>query len=103
MTNELKIVVKESGILTVFINDKPIGCIQQLKLTADAGSFIPSIELVLPEDIELPDNWKNGINDRIAILKQLPFVQVSRKQIKDKLDEKHDLRELGTDGVIDQF
>jgi hypothetical protein len=97
MTNELKIVVKETGVITVFVNDKPIGCIQELKLQADVHSALPLIELTFPSDPDMDGGLRDGIGRSIADLEKLSFVRVIKNPIK------RELHELGTIGVIDRL
>lgn len=92
--NELKIIMRyddgkpiTSTNTVIYINDKPIGCIQNIKTEIDAGNYVPKIEITFPnlKSERISDSYKSPfikeIDGQIDELSKIPNVKIVLKDI----------------------
>jgi hypothetical protein len=100
------------GSVLVTHDDVPIGCIQHIKLEADAREHFPQLEISFPDfsDLNLwnaPADylsrfWGSDIKRSIEVLSKFHNVKITYDNPKPKKIV-HELEEVGTDGVIDHI
>jgi hypothetical protein len=121
MKRELKIIIeyeaegidcdenKPIGLLTVYHDDKPIGCIQKLHLTADASKWFPELEIVFPDlhDGSIDDGFTSpftvDFDENIKKLSKIPGLKVSVQGMDQSNKIAVMLEEVGTHGIIDHI
>ena len=112
MKQQLKIIIDyetkngENSITTVntifYVNDAPIGCIQDLKLHAnshDQHPQYPQLEILFPNLKDTGSSFVHDIDHNIKILSTIPNVKISMQDLVSS--ETYALHEIGTDGKID--
>lgn len=98
-----------SGI-RVYIDDRIVGCIQDLKFSADTENFIPKLEITFPDltgfkdDVSGKDSvFVKSIQYHIEDLKVIPGIDIKAKSLVDGTSKSIWLDEVGTDGHIDRL
>ena len=106
-----------NGTIRVFLDNKPIGCIQEMTIQANANEFVPFIEFAFPDieglDYDI-DAYKSmfphskqipfirDIKENVSAFKMIPNVRVKMNGIDNGENIVH-LEEVGTDGFIDSI
>jgi hypothetical protein len=124
MEHELKITMtfdtedgKDSSIksssIRVSVDDRIIGCMQELKLTANCKEAFPQLEITFPDlnSIEFDENvygrsklhFARDIDDHIQDLKLASNIKVKIERIDDGTSDEVVMDEIGTIGHIDSF
>ncbi len=87
----------------VYINDSPVGCIQNIKLEANAQNETAFVEITFPKtDILCPSNQRD-IQQYKRLLENIPNVKINTIYIFDNQNKMVALDEVGTDGHIDVY
>lgn len=115
MVDELRIVMKrnadgqvESHNTVIYINNEPIGCIQNIKIDIGVNS-IPKIEVTFPNfdskgiDKKATRLFHKAVLAQAAQLSQFSNVSITWQEILGEMDDQEELREIGTNGVIDHI
>jgi hypothetical protein len=116
MVNQLKIIMdaaNDGTILNtkslVYVDDEVIGYIQDVKIHLNAKSTMPFIEITFPDfhspDVDplyLNDSLSKNVDKYILKLKQFPNVKIMLQNIFARYNDKEDVYELGTYGIIEK-
>ena len=87
MSNELKIIVGATPLETkVFIGEKQIGLIQEIKFNANANCEGTVTEIVFPDLLSIPSySDSNGLlkelKESLELLKDMPYVKVTLQKL----------------------
>lgn len=121
MKHELKLVMTcdDNQPLTnhntlLYVDDKVIGCIQQIDVHIDVDSILPQITVIFPDlrSADIDENYlsqpgSRALADSIDLdtemLSQFPNVSVVKKSLFNYIDDTESLKEVGTDGIIDHI
>lgn len=117
MKHEFKIVMEfeddqskplHSGI-RVYIDNNIVGCIQDLKFSADTENFLPKLEITFPDLAGLKELsserecvFIKDVQYHIDNLKVIPGIDIKLKSL-DNTSDPICLDEVGTDGHIDHL
>jgi hypothetical protein len=118
MKRQIKIIMEydEEGIdvdqtsplkkMRVYMDEQPIGCIQNFELSASADSFYPKLEITFPDfcDAEIDPLFDNhfakDIDYYTQTLSQIPGVKIILQPL-DQSKRVVALSEIGTNGYIE--
>ena len=85
MKHELKVILGATAHETmVYIDDQPVGLIQEIKFVANATTGETDIELVFPDFREYKQtngNFARQLEDTLELLKEMPHIRVLLKPI----------------------
>ena len=85
MKHELKVIMGETTSDThVFVDNQPIGLIQELKMSVAVGNHAPTVEIVFPNLAPFEQTNKQLVetfHKQIELLKELPQVKVTLQDL----------------------
>lgn len=85
MKHELKVILGATSHETmVYIDDQPVGLIQEIKFVANATTGTTDIELTFPDFQEYRatnGGFAKQLEDTIELLKEMPHIRVLLKPI----------------------
>lgn len=78
MKRELKIVLGMTvGETRVFVDDKQVGLIQDIKIHANVTQTLPIVDIVFPDLREYDTPAATMLKEQIELLKGMPNVRIS--------------------------
>lgn len=81
MNHELKIIIgSTTADTTVFLDEKPLGYIQDIKIHATVDNLIPTVEIVFPDFRPFRNSNKETVElfeEQLKLLSQIPNIKVT--------------------------
>jgi len=87
----------------IYINDTPIGCIQDLKIEVNAGNKFPYVEITFPRTEILCPSYQKDVERNKRLLENIPNVKINTIDLFANQNNMITLDEVGTDGHIDVY
>jgi hypothetical protein len=88
MDKELKIIVgSTTGTTKIFVGDRQIGLIQDIKIHASVDNSLPEVEIVFPDlfslqvDMDYNSSLIEGLKQSMDLLSEFPHVKVTLEKL----------------------
>jgi len=92
--------------ISVYVDDKIIGCIQDVKFSANCRTMFPNVEITFPDLSGTKSSFKQEIKNHLNDLQKVPGMSLilEKKTVYHATDDfEIKLEEVGTDGVIEFY
>jgi hypothetical protein len=87
----------------IYLDDKPMGLVQDIKIHANARNQFPTIDITYPEDNILCPSFNKDIAQYKKALENIPNITIHTVDLTEQPARMVALDEVGTNGHIDLY